>query len=253
MIGTLNRKLRKRLSDGDWLPVRSGIGDPNAVAITFDDGPSPSTTPFILDILDRFEATAGFFLCGDRAERHPDLVDAIAARGHAIYSHGYAHHRMDQLSPDAFVADLVRTEAVLARFRPTPSPYLIRLPYGSGHDVAAVHAQLRAWRDDVQIVHWGLSINDWTLADDCAGIADVAARCDAAVRMAVEDKRFGGTILLLHEDAIGATAALSAAIAPLVLETLLRAIAPLGIKTATIPASASQPALARFVRFAAVR
>ncbi|PTW44212.1 polysaccharide deacetylase [Sphingomonas faeni] len=253
MIGNLNRKLRNRLSDGDWLPICTTVGGQNAIAISFDDGPSPCTTPTILHLLARFDATAAFFLCGERAERYPSLVEDIAAQGHAIYSHGYWHQRMDEMSPDAFARDLARTEAVLARFRPTPSPYILRLPYGSGHDSARVHAQLRSWRDDVQIAHWSHSFEDWTLADNCDSHATLQIRCDDAIVTALADRGFGGSILLLHEDAIGSASALSGAIAPLLLAALLRGIARYGIKTTTISASTDCSTLSRFVRFKAVR
>lgn len=253
MLGNLNQKLRSRWSDGDWLPICTTVGDQNLIAISFDDGPSPNTTPAILDSLSQFDATAAFFLCGERAERYPGLVRDIAAQGHAIYSHGYCHHRMDRLSPDAFLRDLTRTEAVLSRFRPTPSPYLVRLPYGSGHDIARVHAQLRAWRDDVQIAHWGHSFEDWTLADDCDTLTALRTRCDNAVVDALVDRQFGGSILLLHEDAIGGKAALSGAIAPILLASLLRGIARYGIRTTTIRPRGGHAALRRFVRFTAVR
>jgi peptidoglycan/xylan/chitin deacetylase (PgdA/CDA1 family) len=253
MLGDFNRKLRNRLSEGDWLPICRTVRDQHRIAISFDDGPSPNTTPAILELLDRYNATAAFFLCGERAERYPNLVQDIAAKGHAIYSHGYWHHRMDTVSPDAFARDLTRTEVILSRFRATPSPYLLRLPYGSGHDMARVHRQLRAWRDDVQIAHWGHSFEDWTLADDCDTLTTLQARCEDTVTAALADQRFGGSILLLHEDAIGGKAALSGAIAPLLLASLLRGLESTGIKTTTISPAARRGALLRFVRFTAVR
>jgi peptidoglycan/xylan/chitin deacetylase (PgdA/CDA1 family) len=66
------------------------------VALSFDDGPHPENTPRVLEILQRYDARATFFLIGDRAERHPDVVAAIRAGGHEIgnhylcYRHGFA-------------------------------------------------------------------------------------------------------------------------------------------------------------------
>jgi peptidoglycan/xylan/chitin deacetylase (PgdA/CDA1 family) len=65
-----------------------GISDP-VVALTFDDGPDPDTTPRILAALG--DAPATFFVVGERARAHPDLIDAIRSRGHAIRSHGERH------------------------------------------------------------------------------------------------------------------------------------------------------------------
>lgn len=61
------------------------------VAFTFDDGPNPDTTPMILDILDRHCVKATFFIIGIYAERHPEIVRDIAARGHTIGTHTWSH------------------------------------------------------------------------------------------------------------------------------------------------------------------
>ncbi|MBR0655519.1 polysaccharide deacetylase family protein [Roseomonas arctica] len=61
------------------------------IALTFDDGPDPEVTPRILDALDRHGARATFFCIGAKAQRHPELVREIAARGHAIGNHTMRH------------------------------------------------------------------------------------------------------------------------------------------------------------------
>lgn len=64
---------------------------PKQVALTFDDGPNPETTRHILDILDRHCVKATFFMVGIYAERHPDIVREVAARGHTIGTHSWSH------------------------------------------------------------------------------------------------------------------------------------------------------------------
>ncbi|MBU0513151.1 MAG: polysaccharide deacetylase family protein [Proteobacteria bacterium] len=61
------------------------------VALTFDDGPDPETTPKLLDLLDKHSVSAAFFIIGDKAEAHPDLIKAILARGHEIGNHSQTH------------------------------------------------------------------------------------------------------------------------------------------------------------------
>lgn len=61
------------------------------VWLTIDDGPDPEDTPRILDLLDQHQARATFFLIGERAARHPDLVAEIARRGHEIAHHTHSH------------------------------------------------------------------------------------------------------------------------------------------------------------------
>ncbi|RJQ85401.1 MAG: polysaccharide deacetylase family protein [Desulfobacteraceae bacterium] len=75
-----------------FLPIISkGRRDRAAVALTFDDGPDPVSTPLLLDLLDRHQAKATFFVTGKRARRHPHLVAEILARGHTIGNHTYSH------------------------------------------------------------------------------------------------------------------------------------------------------------------
>ena len=61
------------------------------VWITIDDGPSPAHTIKLLDILDRFEARATFFVVGANAEKHPHLITEILTRGHALGNHTFMH------------------------------------------------------------------------------------------------------------------------------------------------------------------
>lgn len=63
----------------------------NEVFITFDDGPHPSTTPFILETLLKFNAKATFFCIGKNVDRYPELFKAILQQGHAVGNHTYSH------------------------------------------------------------------------------------------------------------------------------------------------------------------
>jgi peptidoglycan-N-acetylglucosamine deacetylase len=85
------------------------------VALSFDDGPHASNTPRVLDILQRNGAHATFFLIGDRAERHPDVVAAIRAGGHEIGNHYlyYRHGLMLAHSDDEFARHLGDVERAL--------------------------------------------------------------------------------------------------------------------------------------------
>lgn len=70
---------------------RSVALGPKQVALTFDDGPDPETTPRILGILDRHCVKATFFMVGIYAEKHPEIVREVAARGHTIGTHTWSH------------------------------------------------------------------------------------------------------------------------------------------------------------------
>ena len=86
---------------GTWLPgarrtlfpALAGLGKATHVALTFDDGPDPATTPYFLDELDRLGVRATFFLLGEHVARHEGLTRRIAERGHEIGLHGWTHRR----------------------------------------------------------------------------------------------------------------------------------------------------------------
>jgi len=66
-------------------------GQAQAAALTFEDGPYPQSTPELLDVLDEFGVSATFFLIGEQAAQHPELVREIARRGHTLGNHTYHH------------------------------------------------------------------------------------------------------------------------------------------------------------------
>src|SRR5262249_55911349 len=77
-----------------FLRARPGSG---CIALTFDDGPDPQTTPRILDFLGAAGHRASFFVIGARAEAHPALMLEIVRRGHAIGNHSFVHARTTPL------------------------------------------------------------------------------------------------------------------------------------------------------------
>ena len=62
-----------------------------AVYLTFDDGPIPESTPFLLETLRRYGARATFFVVGDNVRKHPDLYQQLLAEGHSVGNHTYHH------------------------------------------------------------------------------------------------------------------------------------------------------------------
>jgi len=75
-----------------FLPVISRARtDTEGIALTFDDGPTPESTPILLDLLARYQLPATFFVVGQKAEQYPELIRAIVAAGHTIGNHSLAH------------------------------------------------------------------------------------------------------------------------------------------------------------------
>lgn len=91
-----------------------------AVYLTFDDGPIPEATPFILDTLERFGAKATFFMVGDNAQKYPHLLAEVKARGHRIGNHTYNHIGGLRWWSWLYLANVVKANKILKTdlFRP---------------------------------------------------------------------------------------------------------------------------------------
>jgi peptidoglycan-N-acetylglucosamine deacetylase len=127
-----------------WCPVISrGPTGSRGVALTFDDGPWPGSTPAILDVLARAGVSATFFVIGRNAARWPGLLDRICAEGHIVGNHSYDHDRLGLLRRRRYWLDqLARTDDAIARVSGAP-PAFFRPPMGftSGHMAAALRAR----------------------------------------------------------------------------------------------------------------
>lgn len=88
--------------------------------ITFDDGPIPEVTPWVLDTLDEFGVKATFFMVGDNVRRHPELLDEVRRRGHSVGNHTMHHLQGMHTKTDAYLADVHEAEQMIGTtlFRP---------------------------------------------------------------------------------------------------------------------------------------
>lgn len=100
-----------------------------SVALTFDDGPDPVDTPRILDVLRERGVRATFFVWGERAQDHPDVVRAVLAAGHAVEPHCWRHISHWNLDADAIREDIDRVSALLVGLG-AATPALWRPPHG---------------------------------------------------------------------------------------------------------------------------
>lgn len=178
--------------------IRRGPSTTKRVAITFDDGPD-AMTPRYLDLLDELGIPATFFVIGQSAEEHPDLVREYLRRGHQVASHGYDHARFRMLSTRDLLYQCRRTEAALGG-QLTGRPW-VRPPHGE-LDTRSIFA-LRAMGYTVAL--WSLDAEDYTDHDPVT----IAARCANAQP---------GDVLLFHEGQQHTLDAL-----PIVVEQLRRA------------------------------
>lgn len=125
------------------------------VALTFDDGPSPATTPLILKTLEKHAVKATFFVLGKNASAHPDLLAQVSSAGHEIGNHTYSHKNLSKLSVQAIESELSKTQAVLEKAH--LSAHWFRPPYGAGEKKARAVAA----RYHLRTILWSVDTRDW--------------------------------------------------------------------------------------------
>lgn len=104
---------------GAFWRIKSRPGE-NTVYLTFDDGPTPGLTKFILDQLDRYAFKATFFVVGDNVIRYPELIDEIRQRGHALGNHTMHHSQGLKNKKEIFINEVDNENTLLGTslFRP---------------------------------------------------------------------------------------------------------------------------------------
>ncbi len=123
------------------------------VALTFDDGPHPEFTPRLLEILQKHQAHATFFMVGGAAQRHPDIVRRVAEAGHAIGNHSWDHSSLPLLTGKERRAQIRACEKALAPY----GQRLLRPPYGH----QSVASRLDALWLGYQVITWNVTASDW--------------------------------------------------------------------------------------------
>lgn len=151
-----------------------------AIALTFDDGPSPGTSA-VLDILHRHDAVATFFQCGVNVERNQTLSRQVALAGHEIGNHSHTHPLFAFRSPDFIRMEFGQAQKAIENasgFQPT----LVRAPYGvRWYGFREMQQQL-----GLRGVMWSTIASDWRLP-----AAQIVERVLAGV--------FDGAIICLHD------------------------------------------------------
>ncbi len=161
--------------------LRRGPATVKRVALTFDDGPDHLTTEY-LALLDKLGVPATFFLVGQYADKHPDLVREYIRRGHQLASHGYDHTAFPKLGRRALLEQCSRTEDSI-KGQVGGRPW-VRPPYGALDT-----------RSLLTLLAGGYAVALWTL-DSCdytdKNPATLAARC-------APENVSSGEVLLFHE------------------------------------------------------
>jgi len=160
------------------------------IALTFDDGPHPTLTPILLDILARNNARATFYVVGSRVTNHPEIVGRMSKEGHEIGNHTYSHPDLRSLSARQIQSELDKTENAVIQAAGI-APYSTRPPYGGLNRkvINAIPSKARP------IVLWTVDPLDWKKP----GVNEVARRL-------LKDAKPGAILLChdIHEDTVNA-------------------------------------------------
>lgn len=128
------------------------------VALTFDDGPDPIYTPQIIELLKDYDARASFFVVGNEAEKHPEIIKKLDENNHEIANHTYSHREVTEMTQEELIAELLKTHQIIFEiinkdmnfFRPTSGFY---------NDIIVDAAKELDYK--VVIWTWGQDSRDW--------------------------------------------------------------------------------------------
>ena len=171
----------------------------NKIALTFDDGPDPRTTPLILDTLRDRGVKSTFFVVGRQVAENPGLLRRIVAEGHAVGNHTYYHADMSGQSAGQMREELRSTQEAVDDALGYHQPMaLMRPPYGNpyleGSDALPAFRSV-AWEQGLFPVMWTVDPSDYLLGDDPDGVVRAVSRADEAGRQGESDE-----VVLLHDN-----------------------------------------------------
>lgn len=153
-----------------------------AIYLTFDDGPIPELTPWVLDLLDDYQAKATFFCVGQNVEKNPEIFQRIIRAGHTLGNHTQHHLNGKKTSLEDYLADVLATDEAMKK-HDVNSPYF-RPPYGR-----LTNAQRKQIIQQKQVVMWDVLSQDYDQSIDAELILK---KCRAHT-----DR---GTIIVFHDN-----------------------------------------------------
>jgi peptidoglycan-N-acetylglucosamine deacetylase len=171
-------------------PVRHGPADQlqPTVALTFDDGPGPST-PEVLDVLQQHGVTATFFVVGRNAAAEPEMLQRIVAEGHALGNHTWSHHIPSARAgwkPNTLNREIERTRRAIVNATGR-EPCLFRPPGGITKGARAVTRAA-----GLSMILWSVDTRDWSVPPDTKFAPAIRSRAATGLK---EER----PVILLHD------------------------------------------------------
>lgn len=124
----------------------------HSIYITFDDGPIPKVTPFVLETLKKYNAKATFFCIGDNVRKHPGIFEDIKKEGHAIGNHTYNHLKGWKTSTTQYIDNYLKCDELV-------DSSLFRPPYG--RIKRRQISKLKQLKSDLKIIMWDVLSGDF--------------------------------------------------------------------------------------------
>ena len=149
---------------------------PGKVFITFDDGPIPEATPWVLDVLDEFDVKATFFMVGENISRYPEIFREVLKRGHRAGNHTFHHLSGLKVAPSVYRKDAEECEKFI-------QGTLFRPPHGW-----LTPGQLKEMKKDYKVVMHDLVTRDYSKKTNSAQVV-------ANIRKYARD----GSIIVFHD------------------------------------------------------
>jgi peptidoglycan/xylan/chitin deacetylase (PgdA/CDA1 family) len=159
---------------------------PGELALTFDDGPNLAWTPRLLEILDRHEVRATFFMVGSRAQSEPALVRRMVSAGHLIGNHSWSHPNLAIASVGRIKEELSRTSQTLEQITGVQVRYF-RPPFGARRPEVLRTAR----RLGLVPVLWNAMTSDWKNPSAAAIAKQLMGKIDR-----LERREFAANIVL---------------------------------------------------------
>jgi peptidoglycan/xylan/chitin deacetylase (PgdA/CDA1 family) len=152
------------------------------IALTFDDGPTPSVTPFVLDELKKRNLKVTFFMIGQRVKASPDLARRVHEEGHEIANHTFTHPILAKMPSDRVEWELEMCQETIHNATGV-TPVYFRPPYGAFKKTQGPLATSK----NLNVVYWGVDPRDWSRP----GVDKITGTIQKETRP--------GSIILMHD------------------------------------------------------
>ncbi|WP_017732900.1 polysaccharide deacetylase family protein [Nafulsella turpanensis] len=153
------------------------------IYLTFDDGPVPEVTPFVLDVLEQFNAKATFFCVGDNVRKHPEILNRALAAGHQVGNHTFNHLKGSKTGKDEYLLNVQQCTDEIKSAGGT-SPGLFRPPYGRIRK-----EQAKALLPHYEMIMWDVLSADY----------DQSLSAESCLRKSIRYTK-NGSIVVFHDN-----------------------------------------------------